>query len=119
MKQFIALIAALLISPIAHAANKDKKTDPIKVARDNYREAIKSYMEDIDKNNDGSLSKDEYMASEDDKEAAGKAFDTANKNGDRSLSKTEIGEMLGADKELEKAIDDAKAKEKAGKKDKK
>lgn len=111
MKLLIVLIATLLISPMAHAAAKENKPDPIKVARDQYSDTIKSYMKDIDKNNDGSISKDEYTASESDKEAAGKAFDAANKNGDRALTKSEVGEMLGADKELKEALDKAKAKE--------
>jgi len=119
MKLFIVLIAAILISPMAHAAAKEKKPDPIKDAKDKYRDSLKSYMESRDKNNDGSLTKDEYMESETDKEAAGKAFDAANKNGDRSLTKTEIGEMIGIDKELKQVIDAEKAKAKEKKNAKK
>ena len=119
MKPFIILIAALLISPMAHAAGKDKKPDPVKIAKERYRDALKSYMEDRDKNSDGSLTRDEYLESETDKEAAGKAFDAANKNGDRSLTKTEIGEMIGIDKELKQVVDDAKAKAKEKKNGKK
>lgn len=119
MKLSFFLIAALLISPMAHAAGKEKKPDPVKVAKDKYRDDLKSFMEDIDKNRDGSLSRDEYLESQTDKEAAGKTFDTANKNGDRALTKTEIGEMIGIDKELKQVIDAEKAKAKEKKNAKK
>jgi hypothetical protein len=117
MKRLILFLAALMLVVPAEAANQKK--DPKKEAReaerairDKDREAIKDFLEDKDKNKDGSLSRDEYLSDETDKEAAGKKFDEANKNRDTSLTKSEISDMLGLGKELEKFKDDEKAKKK-------
>lgn len=66
-----------------------------KEERDRKRDAINDYLEQKDKNNDGSVTRDEHLADESDKEAAGKKFDDANKNGDRALTKSEIADLLG------------------------
>ena len=104
----IALLLAALIVPaeMAHAAKE--KEDPRKEAererqekekakedRDRKRDAVKEFLKKKDKNNDSSVSRDEYLADEDDKDAAGKKFDEFNKNGDRALSKKEIESLLG------------------------
>ena len=59
------------------------------------REKIKDYMDDLDTNKDNSLSKEEFLNGEDDKDAGSRKFDEFNKNKDRVLSKSEIQEMLG------------------------
>ena len=115
MKRLIPLIAALLVSPVALAAQPQKKPDPIKVAKERCRDSVKDYMEDRDKNRDGSLTKEEFVESEIDKEEAAKAFDKANTNRDRSLSKSEIIEMQGFDAEVKKLTAEAKAKKKSSK----
>ena len=63
--------------------------------RSNKQAAVKKVLDEKDKNNDGSLSKDEYLAGEANAEEAGKKFDEHNKNGDRNLSKSEIADLLG------------------------
>ncbi len=116
------LLAALVLAcPTVDAA--DKKKDPKKEAREKlsaakekYFEAIDEVLEPKDKNKDGSLTRDEFIADESDKEGAGKRFDEANKNRDRVLHKNEIGEMLGADKELEKVKDEIEQSQKKKKK---
>jgi Flp pilus assembly protein TadB len=103
----IALLLAALIVPAEMASAKEKE-DPRKEAerekqekekakadKERKRDAVKEFLKKKDKNNDSSVSKDEYLADEDDKDAAGKKFDEFNKNGDRSLSKKEIEELLG------------------------
>jgi hypothetical protein len=59
------------------------------------RDAIDEFMRPRDKNNDGSLTLDEFMSAESDKEEGLKKFNKYNKNGDRSLTKSEIADMLG------------------------
>lgn len=72
-----------------------KKEEAEKKERERKRQAIQDYLRKKDSNKDGSLSRDEFLATESDKESAGKKFDQYNKNGDRSLSKSEIEELLG------------------------
>lgn len=115
MKTIALLLTSLLLAIPAHAGNKNNKADyreKIREAKAKDREAIKAFMEPIDKNRDGSLSKAEFIADEDDKEAAVERFDEANKNGDRSLSKSEISDMLGLGQEVEKLKQQEKDKKK-------
>ena len=63
--------------------------------QDRKRDAVKEFLKQKDKNKDSSVSRDEYIADESDKEAAGKKFDEFNKNGDRALAKSEIEDLLG------------------------
>jgi hypothetical protein len=115
MKRLILLLAALMLVIPAEAVTQRK--DPKKEAREEEkaqrtkdRETIKDFLEPKDTNKDGSLSRDEFLADEKDKEAAGKKFDDANKNHDSSLTKSEISDMLGVGKELEKLKDKNKKK---------
>ncbi len=117
MIKLILLLSALMLVVPAEAVVLKK--DPRKEAREKERaikekdrEAIKDFLESKDKNKDGSVRRDEYLADANDKEAAGKEFDEANKDRDSSLSKSEISEMLGLGKELEKFKDEQKAKKK-------
>jgi hypothetical protein len=117
MKKLILLLAALMLVAPAEAATQKK--DPRKEAREKERaikekdrEAIKDFLESKDKNKDGSVRRDEYLADANDKEAAGKEFDEANKDRDSSLSKSEISDMLGLGKELAQFKADEKAKQK-------
>jgi hypothetical protein len=72
-------------------AEKKKKRDE----RDARNKAIKDFMAGKDANKDGTLSIDEYLTGETDKEAAMKKFQEHNKNGDRQLTKAEITGLLG------------------------
>lgn len=103
----IALSLAALVIP-AEAANRrgaapkvtkrdrqeEKREQKEREARQRQQEEIRKILERKDGNNDGSLTRDEYLTGEADKEAAGKKFDSANKNGDRTLSKSEIEGLL-------------------------
>jgi hypothetical protein len=101
----IALILAALILPVeakkkrGGAGKRDKQEEQQekkeKAERDRKRGAISDYLEKKDKNNDGSVTRDEHLAGESDQDAAGQKFDKANKNGDRSLTKSEIAGLLG------------------------
>jgi len=105
MKPFTLLIAMLsLVVSVEAKQNKNqaaknkqaelqKKKE--KEERDNKREAINKVMDVKDLNHDGSLTKDEYLTGEADKEAASKRFDEFNKNGDRSLTRSEVEASLG------------------------
>ena len=77
----------------AKQAELQKKKE--KKEKENKREAINAVLKAKDKNDDGSLTKDEYLTGEADQEAASKRFDQFNKNGDRSLSRSELEESLG------------------------
>ena len=62
-------------------------------------EILSEYMDPLDKNNDGSLTLDEFAAGE--KSSGVKArFDAANKNGDRYLTKTEIAKMIDLEAQM-------------------
>jgi hypothetical protein len=74
---------------------EEKREQKEREARERKHEAVKKLLEERDGNHDGSLSKDEFLSRESDKEAGGKKFDDANKNGDRLLSKSEIEGLLG------------------------
>ena len=112
MKFFIYLMSALMLVATAEARGnggkngnnkkvqeqakqKEKEKKDAKDARDKKRNAIQKVLAAKDGNNDGSLTLDEYLSDEADKEAATKAFNEANKNGDRYLTKSEISDMLG------------------------
>lgn len=99
-----ALIALsfCLVTPVEAKGNNNKEAQKRKAEREakrnereQKREAIDEFMNPRDKNNDGSLTIDEYLSAETDKEAAMKKFEQFNKNGDRSLTRSEIEDMLG------------------------
>ena len=103
---FIFVAAALLLTLPAEAGNKGnannakgqqekKEKEAKRAASGKKRDAINSFLKDKDKDDDGTLSKDEYIAGESDAAAASAKFDQFNKNGDRQLSRTEIEAMLG------------------------
>ena len=73
----------------------EKREQKEREARERKRETIQMFMDQKDRNHDGSLSLDEYLISEPDKTAAEKKFNQFNKNGDRLLSKSEIETLLG------------------------
>lgn len=119
MKSLIPLFVAFMVALPAYAApKKDAKSDArdkLKDAKEAYRDAINAYLEPKDTNHDGSISLQEFIADESDKESATKKFEEANKNGDRALTKDEIAVMLGADKDLaaaKKEIKESKQKKK-------
>ncbi len=105
----VAMMLAALILPVEAGAKRggipkgptkrdkaeEKKEQKEKEERDRKHEAVKKFLEERDGNHDGSLSRDEFLSRETDKEAGGKKFDDANKNGDRTLSKSEIEALLG------------------------
>ena len=111
MKPFvIAFITLALLHPTVEAAQNNaaqqkavqqrmdaqkKEREKEKAERDKRREAVQRVLDAKDKNHDGSLSKDEYIAGEADPVAAGKKFDEFDKNKDHSLSKSEIADSLG------------------------
>jgi uncharacterized protein YdeI (BOF family) len=101
-----ALVAALSLAlsiTVAHAAEdpkekakaKEKAKQEEKAAREKKREAVNEVLKAKDKNDDGSLTLDEYLTGETDVEAATKNFEKFNKNKDRVLSKEEIAASLG------------------------
>ncbi len=123
MKILSLLFCLLVLTPAClHAATekkltaKEKERAEIKEARDKERDAVKGYLEGRDKNKDGSLTREEFIADEADKEAAGAKFDEANTNKDRSLSKGEIADMLGVGDEVKKVKDSIRDKKKPVKK---
>ena len=79
----------------AKQAKKEAERKKKREERDARNKAIKDFMEGKDANKDGTLTMDEYLAGETDKDAALKKFQQHNKNGDRSLTKSEIADMLG------------------------
>ena len=107
MKPIICLIAALvLISPL-HAKQKKKgggmspeqKQEQAQKAKEKAedektRQAAKAILDVKDKNNDGSLSLDEYLIGETDAAAATAKFTKINVNGDRYISKGELEKSL-------------------------
>ncbi len=74
---------------------KDKEKKDKKDAKDKKCTAVKEILDSKDKNNDGSLSLDEFLTGETEAAAATEKFNAANKNGDRFLSRGEIADMLG------------------------
>lgn len=101
-----AIIAALSLTlsiTVATAAGggkekakaKEKAKQEEKAARDKKRDAVNEILRAKDKNNDGSLSLQEYLTGETDVEAATKNFEKFNKNKDRALSKEEIAASVG------------------------
>jgi hypothetical protein len=74
---------------------ENKQEQKEREERQRQNEAVRKVLESKDGNHDGSLTRDEYLLGEADKEAAGRKFDSANKNGDRFLSKSEIEGSLG------------------------
>lgn len=98
----LALSLCLLSPPVeaagkgqAEAKKKKEEREKKREESAKKREAIKDYMEPLDKNNDGSLTIDEFLAGESSKEEGMKKFERFNKNGDRSLTRAEIEDMLG------------------------
>ena len=89
-------LSLCLLSPPVEAADKKKDAEREKKRAESAkkRKSINDFMDPLDKNNDGSLTLDEFLEGETDKEAGKKKFDRYNKNGDRSLTKGEIEAML-------------------------
>ncbi len=86
MKITVILTALLLSVSLATAADKGDKKDP---------EAI---LKALDSNKDGSVSKEEYLASkkaQKDTDKAGKHFEKLDANKDGKLSKEEFGASEG------------------------
>lgn len=75
-------------------AEKKKKEAAEKAKRDKIDNAIDDFLEDHDRNKDGSVTLEEFSSAAGGKDAEGK-FAQYNKNRDRYLSKKEIQEMLG------------------------
>jgi Ca2+-binding EF-hand superfamily protein len=91
----LALSLCLMSPPVEAAVNKKKEEREKKRAESaKKRQAMEDYMTPLDKNKDGSLTFDEFIAGESDKEAGKTKFDRYNKNGDRYLTRAEIEEML-------------------------
>jgi hypothetical protein len=113
MKYFAYLMSALILFAAAEANakgnnNKHNNAAQLKAAkaaqekrekerkeRDEKNKKIKSFLDGCDANHDGSVSRDEFVAGESNKEKALEKFKDANKNGDSSLTKSEIADMLG------------------------
>lgn len=77
-------------------AEKEKaKKEQERAERRNAREKVDAYMKPRDKNKDGSLTLEEFLSGETDKEAGEKKFKEYNKNNDRALYKSEVQAMLG------------------------
>lgn len=105
----LAVVSLLAVFTVPAAANnngnnkqameqaKKKKDEKEKerAERKKVRDELKDYMEDRDKNKDGSLSLDEFLSGETDKAKGESTFNEFNKNKDRSLTKKEIQTMLG------------------------
>jgi hypothetical protein len=73
----------------------EKREQEEREARDRKHEALQKYLDQKDRNHDGSLNLDEFLIGEADKAAAEKKFNQYNKNGDLLLSKSEIETLLG------------------------
>ena len=106
MKYLACLLTALMMvatSSNIEAAQKNNAAQQKKEAekkkkreeREARADAINNFLKKKDANNDGTVTMDEYLADETDKEAALKKFQENNKNGDRSLTKSEIADLLG------------------------
>ena len=104
MKRVIIAALSLTLSiTVATAAGdarekakaKEKAKQEEKAARDKKRDAVNEILKAKDKNDDGSLSLQEYLTGEADVEAATKNFEKFNKNKDRALSKEEIAASVG------------------------
>ena len=95
---FSAILTAIcLVSPAYAGKKNDKNMSEAKkrrLERKAEREkaylAAEAFMKSKDANGDGSLNREEFLLTADDKEAAGVIFDEANKNGDRCLTISEI-----------------------------
>ncbi|MCX6866858.1 MAG: hypothetical protein NTV46_11710 [Verrucomicrobia bacterium] len=95
----ITLVAIALLHTTVGAApqtqdERNKQRLQEKEVREKRRAAVQAVLDDKDKNHDGSLSKEEYIAGEADPAAAAKKFDKYNKNRDRVLTKGEIADSL-------------------------
>ena len=97
----LALSLCLMSPPVEAAgkgdAGKKKKEEREKKRAENAkkRQTMDDYITPLDKNKDGSLTFDEFIEGETDKEAGKTKFERYNKNGDRYLTKAEISDMLG------------------------
>ena len=74
-----------------HKEEQKKKAE----AQEKKRDAVNAVLKVKDKNHDGSLTKEEYIAGEADAASAAKLFDKFNKNNDRYLSRQELEALLG------------------------
>lgn len=107
MKPTICLIAALvLISPLDAKQKKkgggmspEQKQEQAEKQKEKAqdqktRQEAKAILDVKDKNNDGSLTLDEYLTGESDAAAATAKFTKINVNGDRYVSKGELEKSL-------------------------
>ncbi|MEP4077600.1 hypothetical protein [Haloferula sp.] len=101
---FFASLAAVLVPALpAMAAKKkkkskaDKEREERKKKRDAEKKAVDKILRERDDNDDGSLSRTEYVENADDKETASRLFELHNKNRDRNLTRSEIAASLGFD----------------------
>lgn len=95
----LLVLSFVLIAPAeAQKNNKKEKEEEKKRKREeneNRRNALDEFIKPRDKNKDGSLTLDEFLNVEIDKDAAKKKFEQYNENGDRYLTRSEIASMLG------------------------
>lgn len=113
MKYFAYLMTALILLTAAEANAKgnnhrgnntaqlkaakaaQEKREKERKERAEKNKKIKNFLDGVDTNHDGSISRAEFIAGESNKEEALKKFEEANKNRDSSLTKSEIADMLG------------------------
>lgn len=87
--------AAKRRGPSKEQQQEQKEKQAERERADKARDGVKEVLAAKDKNDDGTLTKEEYLTGEADAVAAAAKFDQFNKNGDRSLSKKEIEASLG------------------------
>ena len=103
----IALIALTGVLPVQAQRNRRngaaqraqaqerKKEQQERAKKDKINKEIDGFLKDRDRNNDKSLTLEEFVSGEGNAKAAESKFQEHNKNKDRYLSRTEIQEMLG------------------------
>jgi uncharacterized membrane protein YhiD involved in acid resistance len=76
-------------------AEKKRKQKEERERKAKINQQVLDYIAGRDKNNDKSLTLEEFATGESNAEAAAGLFKLYNKNNDRYLSKTEVKELLG------------------------
>ena len=76
-------------------AEKRKKDQEKKAARDRVNKAVDEFLNEFDNNGDGSVTEQEYVTVSSNAKEAAATFKEFNKNRDRYLSKTEVKDLLG------------------------
>lgn len=99
MKTLALIVISLVLTNPVEAKNNKKEREEEKQKKreenEKRRDALNDFIKPRDVNKDSSLTLDEFLSGETDKEEGKKKFDRYNENGDRTLSKSEIAEMLG------------------------